>query len=883
MDWNPEPVKVKGMLRLLKELSADPRDDLDEFCLIPEFRNYLAMILTTYWEENVKVRLLCADLLKMVCARTAENCDYVKYQLLSNLNDREPRVRTAIAHLIASLAVKFEFHNWEELFPTLFEHLDSQDIRVCETVSKTCQIIFLTQSRKQLYFSNDLMLPISKFFKNVMHRNTLIRCCNISSLNSLMELKSTCIIINAPQFADILLQYVHETDKTIIKHMIQSFDMLIDLDEKFVVKKFPQICDFIMKWTYNSDALVVFQACEFWLNVAEHNIPEINELLLPHLGSLVRIIFNHLIHGVNTPYVIESGNFGYHISGGDDSGASESPFVRVRYDIKDYTPISVDMSGIDVGGSEESYNLNQNWDLRQCGIILLDKWALIYDSDLQKALLPLIYSEMDCTEWLILERTILCIGILAKTSENLFLSDQIHSLIHFVIQSLDHEKIIIRSICLWTLNRYTDFFVCNVNDIYLTYVISAIMRSLLDSEKVIRVGGQTVLHNIITESRYGLTPVIGSFTSHISHYLSFFVNKCCMGMNIDVHFTKFLEKVSQKLESNQYLTDAVTNLQDLWMYLNTKSPTVNKILLMLQDISRLSTMSFQPFIEKIYATTLSKLEANVAVMNQSADVPSSEDSGQILSCPRIRIVSFDIVCSLLETCSVDLEKCIVESNLLNLMYPCAKDSHAGVRTAVFCLLGCLVINLYPQIGDYIPQFMPNLIHNLLTDEDQVGSNCVWTLNQIIDHMKGAFSQFVQRALPPLIMRLNSPTVTGLFLRNVVICLGKICYWNPQEAVPFSHRFMKSFLKHIPSTVAISQQSEIYFGLSNIIALKYNVVVPFLKLFCECIAFDLMDDDPMNIFKDALQKIKDNHWRHWELIRATFTDDFNEKFHQMYNV
>lgn len=882
MDWNPEPLKVKGMLQVLRELSIDPRDDLNEFCLIPTLRNYLAMILTTYWEEPVHVRLLCAELLKVVCVQTTENCDYVKYQLLSNLNDREPRIRTAIVHLITSLAVKFKFRNWEDLFPTLFEHLDSQDIHVCETVSKTCQLLFLSMSRKQRYFSNDLILPMSKFFKNVMHRNGFIRCCNISTLNSLMDMKSTCMIINAPQFVDILLQYIHETDKTVIKHMIQSFDMLIDLDEKFVVKKFRQICDFIMKWTYSSDPLVVFQACEFWLNVAEHNISALNILLLPHLGSLVRIIFDHLTHGLDTPYVIEGGNFGYYISGTDERTFAESSFVRIRYDIKDDGP-AVDeiVYGED---SEDLYNnLNQYWDLRQCGILLLDKWALIYDSHLQKVLLSLVYSTMDSTEWLIIERTILCIGALAKTSEDVFLSDQVHSLIHFVIQCLDHEKIIIRSICLWTLNRYTDYFSCQVNDIYLGYVINAVMRALLDHEKVIQVGAKTVLQNIISESRYGLTPVIGTFTSHINHYLSYFVNKYCMGMSIEGYFTKFIDRVSEKLECNPFLATTISYLQELWIFLNTKNPMVNKILLMLMDISKVSTVSFKPFIENIYATTLAKLEANVSAVNQSNDVPSQEAFRQIHSCPRIRIVSFDIICSLLEACTLDLEKFILESNLFNLMYSCAKDSHAGVRATVFCLLGCLVINFYPKIGDYIPQFMPNLLRNLLTDEDQVCSNCAWTLNHIIDHMKENFSQYVHHALPPLITRLNSSIVTDVFLKNVVICIGKICYWNPTDAVSFSDRFMKSFLQHIPITVDLNEQDEVYRGLSNIVALKYNVVVPFLKQFCNCIAFDIMDNDTKNVFKDVLHKIKENYSKHWKLTRAECTDTFYEKFCQIYNI
>jgi transportin-1 len=159
--------------------------------------------------------------------------------------------------------------------------------------------------------------------------------------------------------------------------------------------------------------------------------------------------------------------------------------------------------------SQSGYNPDQT--LRKKCSRILDKLSHLFPQETFCAIRPLLENDIQSTEDMIKERSILAFGAIANGSYQQVI-EHLRRLAPFLIRELQHPNKFVRAIACWTLSRYTKYIMVdnyfeNKNDLFKEY-LREILKKILDKENLVRESAGSAFKEMIYVNKTLVEPYL---------------------------------------------------------------------------------------------------------------------------------------------------------------------------------------------------------------------------------------------------------------------------------------------------------------------------------------------------------------------------------------
>lgn len=138
------------------------------------------------------------------------------------------------------------------------------------------------------------------------------------------------------------------------------------------------------------------------------------------------------------------------------------------------------------------------------------------------------------------------------------------------------------------------------------------------------------------------------------------------------------------------------------------------------------------------------------------------------------IVALDLLSGLAEGLNGYIEKLVVNSNIMQLLYQCMQDPMPEVRQSSFALLGDLTKACFQHVHPCISDFLPILGQNLNPEFISVCNNATWAMGEISIKLGPETRPYIPLVLTQLIDIINRPNTPKTLLENTgmfILMLG----------------------------------------------------------------------------------------------------------------
>lgn len=160
---------------------------------------------------------------------------------------------------------------------------------------------------------------------------------------------------------------------------------------------------------------------------------------------------------------------------------------------------------------EEWEGYNPNFTLRKCCSKLMENLSNLYPHPVFEIVKPLLENEIQHSDWIIKERSILALGAIANGAY-LSLKPHLCNLVPFLIRELQHPHKLVRAISCWALSRFTRFILIDnfsetSENLFKEYLIE-ILKKFFDKEPIVQEAACSALSNMILTGKEKLEPYL---------------------------------------------------------------------------------------------------------------------------------------------------------------------------------------------------------------------------------------------------------------------------------------------------------------------------------------------------------------------------------------
>ncbi len=272
--------------------------------------------------------------------------------------------------------------------------------------------------------------------------------------------------------------------------------------------------------------------------------------------------------------------------------------------------------------------------------------------------------------------------------------------------------------------------------------------------------------------------------------------------------------------------------------------------LSLQCLSSVATAlqsGFLPYCETVFQRCVSLVAQNlhktqVALVNRENVAPPDKE---------FMIVALDLLSGLAEGLQAHIEKMLVESNLLTLLYQCMQDDTAEVRQSSFALLGDVTKacfqHVYPSVGESytvcllpvysvcVGDFMSVLSKNLNPLMISVCNNATWAIGELCIQLGAGMKNYQSLVLAQLIENINRPSTPKTLLENTAITIGRLGLVCPNEVAPYLPQFVAMWCSTLRNIRDNDEKDSAFRGVCAMISVNPSGILQHFMFFCDAIA------------------------------------------------
>ncbi|GLH02008.1 Importin subunit beta [Gryllus bimaculatus] len=819
MAWQPQEEGLRQILQLLKESQSPDtatqravQQKLEELNKFPDFNNYLIFVLTKLTSEDEPTRSLSGLILKNNVKAHFHKflpavTEFIKQECLSAVGDPSPLIRATVGILITTIASKGELTTWPELLPALCSMLDSQDYNVCEGSFGALQKI--CEDSSELLDSDALNRPLNilipKFLQFFKHSSSKIRSHAIACVNQFIINRTQALMIHIDSFLENLFHLATDDDPDVRKNVCRALVMLLEVRMDRLIPHMHNIIEYMLMRTQDPDEGVALEACEFWLSLAEQ--PICKEALSSHLTRLVPILVRGMKYS-EIDIILLKGDVEE-----DEMIPDREEDIRPRFHKSRTHTIkhseengddNEDDDGLDDDSSLSDWNLNLvylflftprvvklmelllSWvtpivfigvilhvlvfdvdsftwgTARKCSAAALDVLANVFREELLPVLVPILKETLFHQEWEIKESGILALGAIAEGCMTGMIP-HLTELIPYLINCLSDKKALVRAITCWTLSRYSHWVVSQPHDHYLKPLMTELLKRVLDGNKRVQEAACSAFATLEEEACTELVPYLGFILETLVFAFSKYQHKNLLIL-YDAIGT-LADSVGHHLNKPDYINLLMPPLIQKWNILKDEDKDLFPLLECLSSVATALQSGFLPYCEPVYRRCVSLVEQT---LNQH--IANTQNPEQFEAPDKdFMIVALDLLSGLAEGLNGHIEKLVVHSNIMQLLYQCMQDPMPEVRQSSFALLGDLTKACFQHVLPCISDFLPILGQNLNPEFISVCNNATWAIGEISVKLGPDTRPYIPLVLNQLIVIINKPNTPKTLLENTGMC------------------------------------------------------------------------------------------------------------------
>ncbi|GAB6026614.1 Transportin-1 [Chamberlinius hualienensis] len=769
MAWEPQLEGLRQILQLLKESQSPDtvtqrhvQDKLEELNKYPDFNNYLIFVLTKLTTEDEPTRSLSGLILKNNVkahfdAFPQEVTQFIKSECLNSIGDPSPLIRATIGILITTIAAKGELSSWPELLPRLCQMLDSEDYNICEgsfgALQKICEDSAEVLDSETLDRPLNVLIP--KFLQFFRHSSAKIRSHAIACVNQFIIGRNQCLMLNIDTFLENLFHLASDEEIEVRKNVCRALVMLLDVRLDRLLPHMHNIIEYMLLRTQDSDDSVALEACEFWLSLAEQTTL-CQEALLCHLPRLIPVLVKGMKYSEIDIILLKGDNED------DEMVPDRDEDIKPRFHkSKTHSQKHTDENGEEDGDSDDGLDDDgslSDWNLRKCSAAALDVLANVFHDELLPVLLPILNETLFHQQWEVKESAILALGAIAEGCMN-GMVPHLSQLIPYLISCLSDKKALVRSITCWTLSRYSHWVVSQPHDLFLKKLMTELLNRVLDKNKRVQEAACSAFATLEEEACTELVPYLSFILKTLVFAFSKYQHKNLLIL-YDAIGT-LADSVGHHLNKPEYIELLMPPLIQKWNILKDEDKDLFPLLECLSSVATALRVGFLPYSEPVYRRCVSLVEQT---LNQT--IANSQNPDQFEAPDKdFMIVALDLLSGLAEGLDGHIERLVVGSNIMQLLYQCMQDSMPEVRQSSFALLGDLTKACFQHVHPCIPEFLPILGQNLNPEPISVCNNATWAIGEISIKLGNEMRTYIPHVLGQLINIINRPLTPKTLIEN----------------------------------------------------------------------------------------------------------------------
>ncbi|XP_023724249.1 transportin-1 [Cryptotermes secundus] len=888
MAWQPQEEGLIQILTLLKESQSPDTETqrsvqqkLEELNKFPDFNNYLIFVLTKLTSEDEPTRSLSGLILKNNVKAHFHKflpvvTEFIKQECLSAVGDPSPLIRATVGILITTIASKGELTAWPELLPALCSMLDSQDYNVCEGSFGALQKI--CEDSAELLDSDALNRPLNvlipKFLQFFRHSSPKIRSHAIACVNQFIITRTQALMIHIDSFLENLFHLASDDDPEVRKNVCRALVMLLEVRMDRLIPHMHNIIEYMLMRTQDPDEGVALEACEFWLSLAEQ--PICKEALSPHLTRLVPILVRGMKYS-EIDVILLKGDVEEDEMIPDREEDIRPRFHKSRTHTIKHSEENGDEEEEEDDGMDDDSSLS-DWNLRKCSAAALDVLANVFREELLPVLVPILKETLFHQEWEIKESGILALGAIAEGCMTGMIP-HLTELIPYLINCLSDKKALVRAITCWTLSRYSHWVVSQPHDNYLKPLMTELLKRVLDGNKRVQEAACSAFATLEEEACTELVPYLGFILETLVFAFSKYQHKNLLIL-YDAIGT-LADSVGHHLNKVDYINLLMPPLIQKWNILKDEDKDLFPLLECLSSVATALQSGFLPYCEPVYRRCVSLVEQT---LNQH--IANTQNPEQFEAPDKdFMIVALDLLSGLAEGLDGHIEKLVINSNIMQLLYQCMQDPMPEVRQSSFALLGDLTKACFQHVLPCISDFLPILGQNLNPEFISVCNNATWAIGEISVKLGHDTRPYIPLVLSQLIVIINKPNTPKTLLENTAITIGRLGYVCPHDVAPLLQQFVRQWCTSLRNIRDNDEKDSAFRGMCQMITVNPAGVVQDFIFFCDAVASWMNPkDDLKEMFNKILHGFKNQVGEeNWKRFSDQFPPQLKERLAGMYGV
>ncbi|XP_021941356.1 transportin-1 isoform X1 [Zootermopsis nevadensis] len=897
MAWQPQEEGLRQILKLLKESQSPDtatqravQQKLEELNKFPDFNNYLIFVLTKLTSEDEPTRSLSGLILKNNVKAHFHKflpvvTEFIKQECLSAVGDPSPLIRATVGILITTIASKGELTTWPELLPALCSMLDSQDYNVCEGSFGALQKI--CEDSAELLDSDALNRPLNvlipKFLQFFRHSSPKIRSHAIACVNQFIITRTQALMIHIDSFLENLFHLATDDDPEVRKNVCRALVMLLEVRMDRLIPHMHNIIEYMLMRTQDPDEGVALEACEFWLSLADQ--PICKGALSPHLTRLVPVLVRGMKYS-EIDVILLKGSKNLNWQQGDVEEDEMIPDreedIRPRFHkSRTHTIKHAEENGEEIeeddDGMDDDSSLS-DWNLRKCSAAALDVLANVFREELLPVLVPILKETLFHQEWEIKESGILALGAIAEGCMTGMIP-HLTELIPYLINCLSDKKALVRAITCWTLSRYSHWVVSQPHDNYLKPLMTELLKRVLDGNKRVQEAACSAFATLEEEACTELVPYLGFILETLVFAFSKYQHKNLLIL-YDAIGT-LADSVGHHLNKPDYINLLMPPLIQKWNILKDEDKDLFPLLECLSSVATALQSGFLPYCEPVYRRCVSLVEQT---LNQH--IANTQNPEQFEAPDKdFMIVALDLLSGLAEGLDGHIEKLVINSNIMQLLYQCMQDPMPEVRQSSFALLGDLTKACFQHVLPCISDFLPILGQNLNPEFISVCNNATWAIGEISIKLGQDTRPYIPLVLSQLIIIINKPNTPKTLLENTAITIGRLGYVCPHDVAPLLQQFVRQWCTSLRNIRDNEEKDSAFRGMCQMITVNPAGVVQDFIFFCDAVASWMNPkEDLKEMFNKILHGFKNQVGEeNWKRFSDQFPPQLKERLAGMYGV
>ncbi|KAF0982935.1 hypothetical protein FDP41_010914 [Naegleria fowleri] len=887
--WTPDQ---RGLLEVM-ELLANSRKgntQIQRECTkkmnelnnnVPDFNIYLVHIFVRCKDIEPAIRqaaglILKANLKQKLVTLQDAAKDHLKLLLLEALGDEIQFIRSTAGTLISFILYWDTVEAWPTCISQLVSILTNNTNNVTlisgvmDCMSKVCEdnySQFVGSYADQLAYLIPTLIRFLEYPSENVKRDALGSILHFFQLDPL----PTHLLNNMDSFLKNLFNIANENAVVLRKYSCRAFVMLLDTPE-FLRNAISTVFEYIIHCISSEDETLALEACEFWTVLLDldpkNSCQQFYPILQNYLPQLVPVLLEKMQYSEFEQQSL------LHDSERPDRESDIDPSV---YHVKPKDTIEeegqYDEDDEDYEDWDEE-NGGDDWSLRKCAATSLDLLSNIFGSSILPFLLPQIEKKMSPEmPWPVKESAILALGAISEGCMTGMLQ-HLPKLIPYMLTLIDDDKPLVRNITCWSLSRYSRWIVEQPLDRYFEPVLAAILKKMLDKNKVVQEAASSAFATLEDHAKTLLIPYLKPVLETIASAFQIYQKK-----NVFILYDAIRtlsDSVGAHLNKPVFIQLIIPPLITKWNSLSDDDKDLLPLLECLTGVSTALQSGFQSFAAPVFQRCLRIIQNTYAMETKN---PEEADKDFV-------ICALDLIGGILEGLGTSATSLILTGpELLNVLFLCIKDKIPEVRQSALGVIGDLAKESVEYLRGALSEFLPIMIANLNPKTASVCSNSCWALGEITLRIGTDITPYATEMLAKMIPILNSSTTYATLVENLSVSIGRIGLVCPKIVSTQLPTICKNLCMGLTKARNKTEREHGYAGLCAIVRENPQGAITHFPFVLDAIS---NCPDPSaelkHEFITILQGFKQGMGEQaWSSFLSTIPEDITLKLRQEYNI